>query len=387
MAEGLILDAVQGHQGWLTPEESAALRQYRAYLQQAQGTEPLPDLMQAMARQPVQGVNVHAQPHKSPAWIQEQTIEPVAFGALGDPVSQLAFLGAPGLLRGMKGLGEAITTPGPRMGGLMTGERGNLGPPPVGPRGEPLPESVVRTPEGQLQRLYHGTNRAYPDFEMSMASRGAGGDLYGKGVYMTENPGIAGTYTKGRIDPTFEEIQRAYQPGAIVEGYGGRDKVLAFEPGEGWNWRVQVQRVDPQGQPVYGERPRWHQTPPDIAPSPNIRPVYADLKRPFDMEQLLGVDEAKGFVDTILEDIGNVKSKRLIDQVASGGQLQGKQLYNILTDVFEKNEVNKRLQRLGYDGITHMGGAVTGGQPHRVYIAFSPEQVYPSFGVDALVPR
>lgn len=33
------------------------------------------------------------------------------------------------------------------------------------------------------------------------------------------------------------------------------------------------------------------------------------------------------------------------------------------------------LEEAGYDGITHIGGAITGGEPHRVVIAFHPEQV------------
>jgi hypothetical protein len=59
--------------------------------------------MQALAHKPVPGVNVHARPQGlRPVWIAEETIEPVPFGAMSDPVSQLAFLASPGVLRGIQ---------------------------------------------------------------------------------------------------------------------------------------------------------------------------------------------------------------------------------------------------------------------------------------------
>jgi len=114
-----------------------------------------------------------------------------AVEGMADPVSQLAFLMAPGLLRGSKAALEAGATPGPRLGPRLASERGNLGPPPLGPRGEPLPESVVRDAQGQLQRLHHGTPKQYSDFVMRQADPDA---LYGPGIYMTAEPKVAGGY-------------------------------------------------------------------------------------------------------------------------------------------------------------------------------------------------
>lgn len=56
-----------------------------------------PAVQQHLAGQPVPGVNVHPEVEgpRSPAWIQEQTIEPVAMGSLADPVSQAVSLLSP----------------------------------------------------------------------------------------------------------------------------------------------------------------------------------------------------------------------------------------------------------------------------------------------------
>jgi len=54
-----------------------------------------------------------------------------------------------------------------------------------------------------------------------------------------------------------------YQTGNIIySGYWRNyDKVLGVEgtPGQG-DWRVQVQQVDEQGNPIKGTEPRWHST-------------------------------------------------------------------------------------------------------------------------------
>ncbi len=40
--------------------------------------------------------------------------------------------------------------------------------------------------------------------------------------------------------------------------------------------------------------------------------------------------------------------------------------------------VVKSVRDLGYDGMTHIGGKVSGGRPHRVWIAFDPQQILPA---------
>ena len=96
-------------------------------IEQAQGvldmySQAYPDLtqtdpvavQQALAAKPVPGVNVHAEPQGlRPAWLQEETIEPLALGDTADPVSQLAFLAAPGALSSIKSALKTVADPLP----------------------------------------------------------------------------------------------------------------------------------------------------------------------------------------------------------------------------------------------------------------------------------
>src|SRR5438309_158108 len=168
-----------------------------------------PLLLQGLAERPVEGVNVHAppqmvgQPQYAGMMAPEAyaaggggpaaNAEAVPFGSFADPVSQLAFLLAPGLQRGLGTVAEGMTTPGPRLAAFAS-ERGNLGRPPLGWRGGkevPLPESVVRDPQGHLVKVYHGTRTTFPDFDVQYADPTA---LYGKGIYTTAHPAVASRY-------------------------------------------------------------------------------------------------------------------------------------------------------------------------------------------------
>ncbi len=49
--------------------------------------------------------------------------------------------------------------------------------------------------------------------------------------------------------------------------------------------------------------------------------------------------------------------------------------YGMMEDVFgSRAKVNQYLQKVGYDGITHMGGGTFGNEAHRVWIAFQAAQ-------------
>ena len=392
-----------------------------------------PAVQQHLAGQPVPGVNVHPEVEgpRSPAWIQEQTIEPIAFGSLADPVSQAAFLLAPGLLKGVKTGLEVAGSPGPRLGALA-GERGNLGPVPRSQSGQPLPESAVRTETGELKRLYHGTTRAYPDFAESKFGSGAGGDLYGPGIYMTENPQIAGGgqgyatvnwpdlarealtkleklheshayYTKMAGEArTLNESMHAMEQAKSVEGLIAQESARLQGHVEQAPWmfeapprplgyvaskeaglqQIQALPAGEQGQVelMYDTAVQsWFLRTKGGLSGANVRPVYADLKKPFDIE----APADAGLLKT-LDEVG-------FDYYTKWGTNEpdiatNKDLYEtLLRNLGDKAEVNDWLRANGYDGITHIGGR-GGGQPHRVYIAFSPEHVYPSVNVEGGLP-
>jgi hypothetical protein len=320
-------------------------------------TDPVA-VQQALAQRPVPGVNVHpeAEGPRSPAWIQEQTIEPLAFGSLADPVSQMAFMAAPGLLRGLKTGLEVAGSPGPSRLGAFASERGNLGPVPRSQAGEALPQSAVRDEAGKLKRLYHGTGRGYADFEMAQAGSGAGGNLYGPGIYMTDSPAIASSYAKTGSNMTrqyvvenrnWDDLYNLLEKQGVLDDQG----VLVTKAGT---------RDPATGRELYSAyRLQEH--------GANVRPVYADLKRPFDMERMYTPDELYQ-----------------VAQISSREGMRGHELYDFLAQSLHgKDQANAALRQAGYDGITHIGGGVTGSEPHRVYIAFSPEHVYPSVNVES----
>jgi hypothetical protein len=262
-----------------------------------------------------------------------QDAEALPLGSLSDPVSQAAFLLAPGVLRGAKASADLLGQPGYArqfgQGGplkMLSGQRGNVGPPPVSEYGEALPRSVVRGADGTLTKLYHGTDRAYPDFDLAQSGSGEGGDLYGPGIYLTESPQVASGYAKSRL--------------------------------------------------------------PDAAS--NVRPVYADLKRPFDIDAASVTPADLASLKPHAERYGinrrqwqelTLEDPRFPDYTPSGSYV-----YQRLADLMGKADTNHLLQDAGYDGITHIGGGNTGTAPHQVYIAFSPEHVYPAPAVEALRP-
>lgn len=330
---------------------------------------------------------------RTPGFIQQpQDAAAIPFGDVADPVSQLAFLLSPHLLAGMKAVGAQAAQPGysRSIGGFRLGERGNLGPPPVGPRGELLPESVVRGEQGELQRLYHGTDRVYPDFEMSKTGSGAGGDLYGPGIYMTDNPGMAKDYATLGWPREAQEALRSLEVARDMRAYHEAQAASARTPAEAMESLGIAEQIKPLEAQQSARLQELTQYMPSMFKDPaNIRPVYADLKNPFPIDKPIPEDMAKMLWEYVAEPGESFRNAfgGAYQNAGKKWKLSGDDFYQILEKrVFggDKAKVNALLQEAGYDGITHIGSG--GGAPHRVYIAFSPNEVYPSFNVDALRP-
>lgn len=99
---------------------------------------------------------------------------------------------------------------------------------------------------------------------------GEGAAAYGWGVlYAAENEGVAKEYQRqlsgGEYVP-LETLREYFKPGNIVDGYGGKDRVIKFDPGDGnYGWSVTVESVSQQnGEWVATDRPRNHSTYPDV---------------------------------------------------------------------------------------------------------------------------
>ena len=135
----------------------------------------------------------------------------------------------------------------------------------------------------QVIRAYHGSPYDFDKFDASKIGTGEGAQAYGHGLYFAGNESIAsgyrtrlaGSYSPARLAPD-ADLPAYFAPGNVINGYGGRDKVLNFhQPKDSpWDWAVEVISVDKAGNPIYGERPRVHRT------SPSIDEVDRFLDRP-----------------------------------------------------------------------------------------------------------
>ncbi len=305
-----------------------------------------------------------------------EDVEALPLGSLSDPVSQAAFLLAPGGLRAGKEALDLLGQPGYSrsfgQGGplkLLSGQRGNLGPVPRSEYGEALPRSVVRDGEGKLSRLYHGTSRVFPDFDMAQSGTGAGGDLYGPGVYLTNTPQVADSYAQ--MGPLHKET--LVQDVPQIEAFRALRKagISLNDPG------VRIEQTGMNGdEPLFSAiTSSWRQS--------NLRPVYADLKRPFAIDATYPPRQFTPLLRSGAQDAGYGRIEDLLD-AHGDSPMSGQDLYNALTRVMgDKGAVSDLLQRQGYDGITHMGGN-TSGPVHRVYVSFSSDNVYPAPNVEAL---
>ena len=278
---------------------------------------------------------------------------------------------------------------------LLGSEAGALGKPLRVPA-QFAEESVVRrAPKGRPVRVYHGTVNEFEQFDPAVSREG----LYGPGFYFTENPTMAGGpaatareagesgfgYATGRgeflqrpkrikelekllydYEQNVKDLKRAAQvppsPNAAAQLPEGRDHRLVglmrydeiASEREFYQARVEETRA---------VLDRLRQG--EIREHPNVRSAYLNIRNPFrvDAEQVPEA-EAKALMD--------------LDQAEPNPVVSGEELFDWLADMYgDKQGATERLRELGYDGITHMGGVISGGKPHRVWIAFDPEQIIP----------
>ncbi len=131
--------------------------------------------------------------------------------------------------------------------------------------------------EAQFAAAWHGSPHDHDRFDSTKIGTGEGNQAYGYGLYFAGAKSVAEyyrdklsayagpNYFRNGIQLSQMDIRKEYfKVGRIVDGYGGKDKVLDFqERNDVWGWQVKVQAVNSEGNPVSGERPRWHSTDPD----------------------------------------------------------------------------------------------------------------------------
>src|SRR5690606_22770597 len=129
---------------------------------------------------------------------------------------------------------------------------------------------------------------------------------------------------------------------------------------------------------------RWHFTAPTITvePAPNVRPARLRITRPFDINALVTIEDGRVAGETARlihlarREYPDFDWDHLVEQVermAVHGTPDNEMLYNAIRHVrndrgqqFGKVRLAELLQRAGYDGITHIGGRISGNREHRV---------------------
>jgi hypothetical protein len=226
-------------------------------------------------------------------------------------------------------------------------------------------------------RVFHGTTQTFEKFDPGKADPHG---LYGPGFYFTENPTVSGGTGASRRDLGYArpsitlESERVASEEMIKTLRHQADLIRNDPAGAVARYRDPAQRLrDIEGSIQQAER---NLTRLDTV-APQVRPAHLDIRNPFDIESRMAPDEVR----RLLTEAGHPMAQtpqNLEGYVKSN--LTGEGLYgSLLAHLGSKDAVNTFLQRAGYDGITHRGGRISGGDPHQVWIAFRPEQVVSPF--------
>jgi len=214
---------------------------------------------------------------------------------------------------------------------------------------------------GKPKRVYHGTPAVYQDMDPAMAGKGAGGNLYGPsaGGYWTEAPEVAGGYSGVKHAAINAPLEQWEKDAAFwrqrAEGYTlASDKAGALETAHGYETLIKKA----------------------LSSAPNIRPAYLDIVKPFDPDVMelpvKGIMQAAARTEEAWGSTGNATMTRLRQRAREWSF--DTVPYETVAQWIGKDETTKLLQRLGYDGITHVGQSGA-----RQWIPFRTDQIHSSF--------
>jgi len=112
----------------------------------------------------------------------------------------------------------------------------------------------------------------------------------------------------------------------------------------------------------------------------NVKSVYLDIKNPFVVKKVYSTDEITGFlkrfqeVSGISDDTLKFSHPRLYNFKMKPERIDGDTLYDLLAEG-DNDWLNGILKGMGYDGINHTGGLLSGGKLHDVLVAFNEKQI------------
>lgn len=239
-------------------------------------------------------------------------------------------------------------------------------------------------------RLYHGTTGDIHRFDVSRSRD----NLYGPGIYLTEDPKVASEYARagGRPQESVDDpakLAEYFKPGNVVPAYGNANqRVIKFNTGENGLWSVTVEDVvKKNGKWVADGRPHTHATAPSWEDfdkvlgreaHPNVTVASADIRKPFHIDGKVPLDEQKNIAAAmrgtgLYSESEAQKFERFMRDDRDGAAVY-RELQKLAED--DKATVNDILKASGYDGLTHIGGDIMGGgHNHRVWVAFDADKV------------
>src|SRR5499427_5333040 len=230
-----------------------------------------------------------------------------------DPVELGSQVMAPRLLPYARGVGEMFAGRELGAGGrlsLLKGEAGNLGPVPVHPEtAEPLPHSVVRGARGHLTRVVHGTDVTFPDFDPTFYGRGAGGDLYGPGIYTSQAPSVTTGYSFRNWPTEAQDMLQELQATRSQQGYFEDLASSASNPQEAMQAMEDHAALQSRGNYLEGAISRhMDQNPWLYQGAPQSRPVYLDIRQPFDIDAPVDPAAARKLFDAAATPLSSTNS-------------------------------------------------------------------------------
>jgi hypothetical protein len=93
-------------------------------------------------------------------------------------------------------------------------------------------------------RVYHGSPHEFDQFDTSKIGTGEGAQAYGHGLYFAESEPVAQGYRDKLSSVSPKALEQYFKPGETIAGYGGKDKVLDYDP---QSRVVKVQGIDSRG--------------------------------------------------------------------------------------------------------------------------------------------
>lgn len=271
------------------------------------------------------------------------------------------------------------------------------------------PSFVEDTRTGEPKVVYHGTGA--PGFAAFARMRLDPDALYGKGIYMTEDPDLASTYAgKGyrRSEPLSDEARAAMLD--EIERDPHVQRILS-EPGYLSQSEIdEVRRRLDQARDSIRVPTMFLDSLRSLAGQPynaravpailqrhlgtgGVYPLYASIKNPFLADEALDHDAFDNLVYGVRKVAGAKTAAEFERQFADEmrgdgifeseeeawmlGAPQADQVIKLLRDMLPQphRDLAEILKAAGYDGVQYTGGRLTGGKLHTVWVAFDPAQV------------